>query len=62
MSPPEDDDWADDIASLYLLQDSLVEMPTELPSVRAVRERVYRESGQLDRELIARLLAGEFNG
>jgi hypothetical protein len=55
-----DDGWADDIADLYILQDSLIKMPTELPSQREERERVYRESGQLTRELIARLLAGEF--
>lgn len=57
------DPWHDiggDIAGLYLLQDSLVQMPAELPSQRRERERVYRESGQLTRELIARLLAGEF--
>lgn len=52
MSPHEETgDWADDIASLYLLQDSLIKMPTELPSQRQERERVYRESGQLTREL-----------
>lgn len=62
---PWADPWHDiggDIASLYLLQGSLVQMPTELPSQRRERERVYRESGQLTREMIARLLAGEFNG
>lgn len=53
-------DWADDIASLYLLQDSLIQMPTELPSQRREREQVYRESGQLTREMLARVLAGEF--
>lgn len=60
---PWADPWHDiagDLAGFYLLQDSLIQMPTELPSQRRERERAYRESGQLTRELIARLLAGEF--
>jgi hypothetical protein len=32
------------------------------PEERAERERASQGSGQLTRELIARLLAGEFNG
>jgi hypothetical protein len=57
----DDPGWADDIASLYVLESFTVPLPTELPSLRRERERVYRESGQLTREMIARLLAGEFN-
>ena len=63
MAVPDEDsgDWVDDIASLYLLEEAfLPPMPTLLPSVRAERDRIYRESGEITRELIARLLAGEF--
>jgi len=55
------DGWEQDIASLYVLQDSLIEMPTMLPSERRERERIYRESGELTRETIMRLLLGEFS-
>lgn len=60
---PWADPWHDiggDIASLYILESFTVPLPTELPSVRRERGQMYRESGQLTRELIARLLAGEF--
>ena len=60
-SDDDSDDWADDIANLYLLEEALLPpLPTLLPSVRAERERVYCESGEITRELIVRLLAGEF--
>ena len=55
------DGWDQDIASLYTLQDSLIEMPTMLPSERKERERIYRESGELTRETIMRVLLGEFS-
>jgi hypothetical protein len=55
------DNWKQDIASLYVLQDSLVRMPTMLPSERRERERIYRDSGELTRETIMRLLLGEFS-
>lgn len=64
MAVPDEDsgDWVDDIANLYLLEEALLPpLPTLLPSVRAERERIYRESGEITRELTARLLAGEFN-
>lgn len=35
-------------------------LPTELPSERKERERIYRESGVLTREAIMRVLTGEF--
>lgn len=56
----DSDGWADDIASLYILESFTVPLPTELPSQRRERERIYRGSGQVTREMIARLLAGEF--
>jgi hypothetical protein len=60
---PWADPWHDvarDIRDLYILESFTVPLPAELPSQRRERERVYRESGQLTREMIARLLAGEF--
>jgi len=54
------DDWADDIASLYTLESIILPLPTMLPSQRKELDRIYRESGELTRETIARLLAGEF--
>lgn len=55
------DDWADDIGNLYLLQDSFIRMPTELPSERERREQMYGEAGVLTREVLVRALLGEFN-
>jgi hypothetical protein len=49
-------DIAEDIASLRLLESFTVPLP---PSERKCREQMYRESGHLTREMIARLLAGE---
>lgn len=60
---PWADPWHDvagDIASLYILESFTAPLPTMLPSERREREQMYRESGQLTREMIARLLAGEF--
>ena len=54
------DNWEQDVGSLYTLQDSLIQMPTMLPSERRERERIYRESGELTRETIMRALLGEF--
>lgn len=56
----EPDDWADDIASLYILESIIVPLPVMLPSQREEIDRIYRESGELTRETITRLLAGEF--
>ena len=62
---PWADPWHDiggDIASLYILESVILPLPAELPSQRKEIDRIYRESGELTRETIARLLAGEFNG
>jgi hypothetical protein len=55
------DGWEQDIANLYTIQDSLIQMPTMLPSERRERERIYREAGELTRETIMRVLLGEFS-
>jgi hypothetical protein len=60
---PWADPWHDiagDIASLYILESIIVPLPVMLPSQREEINRIYRESGELTREMIARLLAGEF--
>jgi hypothetical protein len=49
-------DWKDDLATLRILDSFTVPLPTEHSRER---ER-WRESGTLTREVIARLLAGEF--
>lgn len=50
-------DWASDLASLRALESFTVPLPA---GERREREQMYRESGQVTREMIARLLAGEF--
>jgi hypothetical protein len=49
---PPPDEWAQDIASLYILEEFIVPLPTELPSERKVRERLYSglEGAHLTRE------------
>lgn len=55
------DAWDDDLGPLYILESFTVPLPVVLPSERRERERIYRESGELTREVITRVLLGEFD-
>ena len=59
--PSAGDDWAQDIASLYILEDSFVRTPTMLPSERKRLDEIYSSSGELTHEMIMRVLLGEFS-
>lgn len=68
MTTPADDDWADDLGPVYIMEEpedmlrllSSFTRPLS-PRDRRERERIYRESGQLTREVLARALYGEFD-
>lgn len=53
----DDPDQTDELDGLCILESFTVPLSAK---EREERERVYRESGQLTREMIVRLLAGEF--